>query len=79
MNMGCKNLSITIERIRGVADDLGYIVGRDGVTEINAGSYSTEPYCERIFYRVHKGATLHSTVNDQAVAEIVYFPPEDES
>jgi hypothetical protein len=62
-----------IKSIRGVADDLGYVVGIDGVTRIDQGAYSPEPYCDHIFYQVYKGDKLHSVVNDQAVAEIVYL------
>ena len=65
-----------IESIRGISDDLGYSVGMGGVTKILPSTYSPEPYCERIFYLIYKGDVLHSTVNDQAVAEIVYYPPE---
>jgi len=61
-----------IERIRGIADDLGYKVGLEGVTKILQGSYCPEPYCERIFYKIYKGDHLHSVINDEAVAEIVF-------
>jgi hypothetical protein len=62
----------TIQRIRGLADDLGYVVGLEGVTRIDIGSYSTEPFCERIFYQIWKGDELIAVVNDPAVAEITY-------
>jgi len=52
---------------------ISYTVGFDGVTRIEQGRYSPEPYCERIFYQVYKGDHLYSVMNDQAVAEIQFM------
>ena len=62
-----------IARIRGLSDDLGYKVGMEGVTRIDQGSYSSEPYCERIFYQIWKGDKLHAVVNDPAIAEVTFL------
>jgi len=62
-----------VEPLREGEYPLYYKVGIDGVTSIVAGSYSTEPYCSRIFYQVYKGERLCSTVNDHAVAQVIYL------
>lgn len=61
-----------IEPMRDGEYPMYFKVGQDGVTRIDQGSYSPEPYCSRMFYQVYKGEKLHAVVNDQAVGEI-YF------
>jgi hypothetical protein len=65
-----------LEPMREGEYPLCYRVGFDGVTRIQFDSYCPEPYCHRISYRVYKGDHLHSVVNDQAIAEVVYVEPK---
>ncbi len=62
-----------IKTIEGLdLQTIWYTVGQKGVTRIEAGRYSSEPYCERLFYQVYKSKNLHVTVNDSAVAQVIY-------
>lgn len=61
-----------LEPMREGEYPLYYKVGVDGVTSIVFDQYSPEPYCSRIQYKVYKGDRHHSTVNDAALAEVVY-------
>lgn len=66
-----------VEPMREDEYPMYYKVGHDGVTRIEGGSYSPEPYCTRLFYQVYKGDQLHSVINDQAVAEVIYASPSE--
>lgn len=65
-----------IQQIMGIDPSLIYCVGMNGVTRIEVNTYSPEPYCERYFYNIFKGKYLYATANDPAIAEVLYFPPE---
>jgi len=65
-----------IESIRGIADDVGYRVGLNGVTKIefyerNYGDHGVGQF------DVYKGSVLHSSVMHRALAEVVYSAPEE--
>jgi len=61
-----------IKSIHGLDPDLRYTVGAGHVSKIVQGYYAPEAYCKMQFYEIYMDGELHSVVNDQAVAEVIY-------